>query len=198
MINSTLNKSVCLLLLGLLVSFNFCFGQTKDTIVPNSPTKFIFFEDDTSHSARKATIYSAALPGLGQVYNRKAWKVPLVYAAIGGCLTAAIINNQEYVVTRAELELRQKNTGLVFNEKYKFYDNNQLLALSDELRKWRDNMYIFTGLSYVLNIVDANVDGHLFNFNVSDDLSLNIMPYGSYNVILQQPVSGISLKLNFK
>lgn len=156
-----------------------------------------FYDADTSHSAKKAAIYSAILPGLGQAYNRKFWKIPLVYGAIGGCLTAALINNRDFQITRKDLFLRESGNLIGRNPKYERYQDAQLLALSDEYRKWRDNMFIFTGVAYALNIIDANVDAHLFNFDVSQDLSLNWQPY-TYSWEIRKPVAGISFTLRFK
>ena len=180
--------------LFLLISNNGNSQTDNDTVVKQYSS---FYDMDTSHSARKATIYSAILPGLGQAYNRKYWKIPLVYGAIGGCLTAALINNKNYQITRTELLLRVNCPSAAGNVDFQFYENSQLLALSNEYSKWRDNMFIFTGVAYALNIVDANVDAHLFNFDVSEDLSLNWQPY-TYSWEIRKPVAGLSLTLNFK
>lgn len=152
---------------------------------------------DTTHSPKKATIYSAVLPGLGQYYNKKYWKIPLVYAAIGGCLTAALINNNEYKTAKDELIFRTSNPGLTLNSRFTSYADDQLLARSDYYRKWRDNMFIFTGLAYVLNIIDANVDAHLFNFNVNEDLAVTMRPY-TFSPEFQKPLAGMSFTLKFK
>ena len=154
------------------------------------------FLSDSIHSPRKATIYSAMLPGLGQAYNKKYWKIPVVYALIGGCLTAAIINNKDYQISRDELLFR-KNNSRRLNSDYINFEDFQLLELSNYSRKWRDNMFIFTGIAYMLNLVDANVDAHLFNFNVDDNLSMNIMPY-TYSQEFNQPLAGLSLRFSFK
>ncbi|MEN9000925.1 MAG: DUF5683 domain-containing protein [Flavobacteriales bacterium] len=154
------------------------------------------FRSDSVHSARKATIYSAVLPGLGQYYNEKSWKIPIVYAAIGGCLTAAIINNREYNVARDELLFRNLN-GTRNSNDFLFYEDFQLLELSNYHRKWRDNMYIFTAVAYMLNIIDANVDGHLFNFNVDKDLTMDVSPF-TFSQEINKPVAGLSFRLRFR
>lgn len=154
------------------------------------------FFSDSIHSPKKATIYSAVLPGLGQAYNQKFWKIPIVYAAIGGCVTAAIINNRDYNSSRDEL-LHRQCSGVRSNSDYLNFEDSQLLELSNYSRKWRDNMLIFTGIAYMLNIVDANVDAHLFNFNVDDKLSMNIMPY-TYSTSIRKPVAGLSLTFSFR
>ena len=98
------------------------------------------FKSDTTHSPRKATIYSAVLPGLGQLYNKKAWKIPIVYAAIGGCLTAAIYNGNRYQRYRTELIYRENNGGAMIN-----YTNQQTVTVlenSKVFKKWRSNCNI--------------------------------------------------------
>lgn len=172
-------------------------SYSQDTL--SSPKQVITASSssDTSHSPKKATIYSAVLPGLGQYYNKKYWKIPLVYAAIGGCLTAALINNNEYKIARDELIFRTNNPGSTLNSRFTNYADDQLLARSDYYRKWRDNMFIFTGLAYVLNIIDANVDAHLFNFNVNEDLALTMKPY-TFSSEFQKPIAGMSFTLKFK
>lgn len=190
MTNTLVNifKERVFLLLLILFSCSFSFSQ-KDS------TQSILVQKE--HSSRKATIYSAVLPGLGQYYNKKYWKIPLVYAAIGGCLYTAIWNNNEYKAYHKELVYRSNNTGLFSNSDLTKYTDGNLLELSNYHRKWRDNFYIFTGLAHLLNIIDANVDAHFFNFDVSEDLSLNIKPY-SYSVEINKPIMGLSLRLNFK
>jgi len=186
-LNSILKRSLFFPLLAF--SFTFSFSQTPDS------TQSILVKE--KHSARKATIYSAILPGLGQYYNKKAWKIPIVYAVIGGCLYTAVRNNQEYVTYYGELIYRKNHIGNKFNDDLKIYSDNNLLELANYHRKWRDNFYIFIGLAHLLNVIDANVDAHFFNFDASENLSLNIKPY-TFSAENNSPVLGISLKLSFK
>ena len=180
---------VIIFLMLTLFSFN-SKGQT-DTIIAKKPIM-------TAHSPRKATILSAILPGAGQVYNKKYWKVPLVYAAIGGCLYVALDNNKEYKKYFKELAYRSNNPGFTSNSELAIFSDANLSEQADYHRKWRDNFYVFTAVAYGLNIIDANVDANLFNFDVSNDLTLNISPYTDYSLALQAPVGGLSLKFNFK
>lgn len=152
---------------------------------------------DSIHSPKKATIYSAVLPGLGQAYNKKYWKIPLVYAAIGGCITAAVINQGEFKSMRDELVFREKYSGSLQNLDYQFYDDSQLLEFSDYHRKWRDNMIIFSALAYTFNIIDANVDAHLFNFNVDENLSMSLQPTFGFTSF-RQSYSGLSITFKFR
>lgn len=152
---------------------------------------------DSIHSPKKATIYSAILPGLGQAYNKKYWKIPIVYAAIGGCVAAAVINHGEFKSMRDELSHRQANSGSFKNSEFNRFNDSQLLEFSDYHRKWRDNMFIFSALAYTLNIIDANVDAHLFNFNVDKNLSMTVQPRFGITAF-NQSYTGLSLSLRFQ
>ena len=110
---------------------------------------------------KKATFYSAILPGAGQVYNKKYWKVPILYAGFGLAGYFAI-DYQKDVNTIRDLI----NSG-----------RTDLLPTLNQRKSWRDRSYIALVLIYALNIIDANVDAHLAHFDVSDDLSLEILPY---------------------
>jgi hypothetical protein len=147
---------------------------------------------------KKATIMSAILPGLGQVYNKKYWKVPIVYAGMGSFIYLFAVNNEQFNFYRNNLLSQVKDPSLTFvggltlenNQKEKF-----------RYKKYRDFSAIGIAAFYLLNIIDANVDGHLKTFDVSDDLSLRLSPFmerpvfiGSENKIC----AGFSLKLNFK
>ena len=151
------------------------------------------------HSFKKAMLFSAIVPGAGQVYNHIAmpkgkkkayWKVPLIYAGLGVTTYFAISNNILKNKLRTEYDYRQDNNGLVQN--FTDYDDNALLTLYTQHRNRRDLAILGIGLVYILNIVDAGVEAHFVNFNVSKDLSLNISP-----VILSYQTPGISLTFNF-
>jgi hypothetical protein len=160
---------------------------------------------DTSvikHSPRKAVIMSALVPGLGQVYNQKYWKVPMVYAALG-TLTYFIIDYnkkyQKYVNAYKDFTDNDPETNSFENiNKLKDWTGDKkylLKSYRDFYRRWRDlDVLIIAGV-YVLNIIDANVDAHFFDFEIDDDLSLNVKP------VIFKPLNhsclGVSLSLNF-
>jgi hypothetical protein len=149
-------------------------------------------------NARKATIMSAILPGLGQAYNRKWWKVPIVYAGLGGFGYLFYYNQSRFSYYSKNLRAEYDENPETINETD--YNGDQLLILKNDHRKYRDLGVIGLAAIYAFNIIDANVDAHLKTFDVSDDLSLKIRPYSSlyciHNSIGIQ--SGISLSLNFK
>ncbi len=127
--------------------------------------------------ARKATIMSAVIPGLGQAYNRKWWKVPIVYAGLGGFGYLLATNQQKFSFYGKNLKAENDGDPNTINETK--YNSDQLLSLKNDYRKYRDLGVIGCAIIYVLNIVDANVDAHLKTFDVSDDLSLELKPYNN-------------------
>ncbi len=137
-------------------------------------------------SPKKAALYSAILPGAGQVYTKKYWKVPIVY---GGLVTSFYFiteNNSKYIEYR-EAALLSHETG----ENQLGYSYSELKTLKEHYRRNRDLSYFsFVGV-YILNIVDASVNAHLFSFDVSDDISMNIQPYSTLSNI------GLALSFNF-
>lgn len=146
-------------------------------------------------NARKATIMSAVLPGLGQIYNKKYWKTPIIYAALGGIAYWGINNHNQYKYYSKNLSALYDNDANTLNETP--YTSDQLITQKRYYKKFRDMAIMVGGLVYLVNIIDANVDAHLKTFDVSDDLSLQIKPYTnlSYNSTLQ---TGLTLKVNFK
>jgi len=133
---------------------------------------------------------SAILPGLGQVYNRKFWKVPVIYAGLGGFYYMFSINNDQYNFYRRNL----------IGENTTPYDKGQLQTQKEDYKKDRDFAALGMAVFYVLNIVDANVDAHLKTFDVSDDLSMRIEPWQNifFTGLGYRAAAGISLKLNIR
>jgi len=115
----------------------------------------------------KAAFYSAVLPGLGQAYNKQYWKIPLVYAAIGGGVYYYMFNDNEYKSFR-QAYFDRKN-GL--EDAYPHYSDDVLIKAQDYYRRQRDTAMLLTILAYALNIIDANVSAHLKQWNVNDNLS---------------------------
>ncbi|MBT4737970.1 MAG: hypothetical protein HOO15_01990 [Flavobacteriales bacterium] len=136
-------------------------------------------------SPKKAAIYSAVIPGCGQIYTKKYWKVPIIY---GGLVTSAYFindNNNQYKEYR-EAALLSYETG----EDQLGYTYSELITLKDHYKRNREISYFsFVGV-YILNIIDASVNAHLFHFDVSDDISLNIRPYSTFSN------TGVSFSLN--
>ncbi|WP_019668557.1 DUF5683 domain-containing protein [Eudoraea adriatica] len=154
----------------------------------------------------RAAFYSAILPGLGQAYNKRYWKVPIVIGAIGVGIYAYNYNNDLYV--RFRTAFKRRRAGFTDDE---FYDVNGSGivpgspdfsddALQDGQERYqrdRDLALFITLALYALNIIDANVDAHLKQFNVDDDLGLDIKPYLEYNPIIGNPNYGVAITINF-
>lgn len=122
---------------------------------------------------KKASILSTLLPGAGQVFNKKIWKVPIIYGLEGIMIYSAIKQNSNYHYYKSEL-IKVINGG-VSNDGY---SAQQLSLLKNQSKKWRDLSIAGSILVYILNILDANVDAHLKTFDISDNLSfqINIIP----------------------
>ena len=128
------------------------------------------------HSPPKATILSAVLPGAGQIYNRKYWKAPIVWAGLGTCIYFIQDNNSQYQRYKDAYLAVVDGDPDTIDEFGGRYSPQQLLDVTDTYRRWRDLSYIFLGLSYMLNVIDANVDAHFVRFDVGPDLSLSMGP----------------------
>lgn len=125
------------------------------------------------HQPVRATLYSAILPGAGQVYNRKYWKVPIVLGGLGVSYWFIQDNNKEYQ------RYKTAYLNVLNGEADEFggqYSADQLRNVADTYHRWRDLSYVAFGLVYALNIVDAAVDAHFVRFDVGDDLSLRAGP----------------------
>ena len=128
------------------------------------------------HSPLKATIMSVALPGLGQIYNGKWWKVPIIYGGFGGLIYSSVFNDLKCRTYKEAYLLRIDDDPATIDQFEGQFSDANLRELVSQYQRNRDLSLIFTGVLYVLNIVDATVDGHLKDFDVSDDLSLKIRP----------------------
>jgi hypothetical protein len=127
-----------------------------------------------AHSPMKATIYSTILPGAGQLYNKKGWKVPIVYAGLGTCIGFVIYNNNKYQYYLDAYKAEVDGDASTINDTE--YNESGLFELQDTYHSWRDLSYIFLAGVYLLQIIDANVDAHLWHFDVGEDLSMTLRP----------------------
>jgi len=141
----------------------------------NADTTLVSKDSLPVHSPRKAAIYSAILPGWGQAYNKKYWKIGIIAAGTGALIYSLNFSQGLYKTFKSELINRQQQLGDL-NPEFALYTDANLNELQSFYRRNRDLSIIGMFLLYALNIVDANVDGHLFDFNVNEDLSLNIKP----------------------
>lgn len=167
-------------------------AQNQDTLKVKTDT--IIETEKPAHSPKKALLFSAICPGLGQAYNKKYWKIPIIYAGFAGIAYAISFNQHKYSIYKQAYYNR--SNGIPDN--YPLYTQDNLLTLDNYYHKYRDLSIICAGLLYVLNLVDANVDAQFFTFDVSDNLTLRVQPYiNIVNFSKNTAASGftISLKL---
>lgn len=145
-------------------------------------------------SPRTASIYSAVVPGAGQIYNKKYWKVPLVFAAIGTSVYYINRNTKEFNSYKRAIILRQDGNPQTVDIQYQNLSDDLIRQNIDFYQRLRDISYFALAASYILNIVDASVDAHLKEFDVSDDLSLSFTP--SANKLTLSP--GLTLSYSIK
>lgn len=208
-----MNKSCCITALCLFLGL-FSYAQKTVSVVSDSlGTGFtieeVVFESKTEINPlapSKAAFYSAIFPGLGQAYNKSYWKIPLVYAAIGTGVYAYSWNNKSY--KRFRTAFKRRRAGFTDDE---FYDINGSgivignpdlsdAALEDAQERYqrdRDLSLLVTIGLYALNIIEANVDSHLQQFNVNDDLSFDFQPYIDRNPVTNQANYGLALIIDF-
>jgi hypothetical protein len=149
------------------------------------------------HSPKTATLLSLALPGAGQIYNRKNWwwKVPIIYGGGGIMLYGANFYHKNYVAFNNAYAYRIKN-NVDENGDIRFdrYQTQTLGGIRSSYRQARDEMVIGLVLLYALQVVDAAVEAHFFDFNINDDLSLNIQP----SIIPAGTMASAGIQLNLK
>ena len=155
------------------------------------PDNVELLETKNNHSPSKASFYSAVLPGLGQAYNKKYWKVPFVYGAFAATMLTAKFWNVELQTWRTELFKIQNGGTSRFT--INFIETN-----IDRTRQKRDKFYIYTAVVYFLNVFEAHVDAHLREFEVNEDLSIKLSPYFEEENIIFTTSVGLSLKIYFR
>lgn len=188
---------------------SFCFSQEKEDDKPEENTEeptsksYIKTEDLVVQQAAldkkaidplapsKAAFYSAILPGLGQAYNKKYWKIPIVYAFIGGGLYFYFDNDKQYDRYRDAYKSRLAGKP---DEFAGVVTDDGLIRAQKTLRRNKEISLLVTLGFYALNIIEANVNAHLMQFNVDDDLS--IRPH--YKINEMNNKGDVGLTLNFK
>lgn len=148
------------------------------------------------HSPKMALLLSAVLPGLGQAYNKKYWKIPIIYAGLGGLSYLIYFEDNKYQCYRNAYIYQVDGDPLTKGICNGRSDVTTLETLKNYYRRNRDLAISGMALWYALNLVDAVVDGHLYHFDVSDNISLNWRPDGGYSSFgNQHPSAYVGLKL---
>jgi len=168
-------------------------GRAPVPVVKTAKTDSPYKTDSLTrkkHDPRKATLYSTFLPGLGQVYNKKYWKVPLVAAALGIPAYLFFSNKREVKNAQYAIGIIVQYAGDTagvpdavlntvepqFRDAVKNGRDNVLRSYRNQVRQYQDYSVLFFMLFWGLQIVDATVDAHLKEFDVSDKLSFRITP----------------------
>ena len=161
-----------LLLLLLLPTAGLHAQDTLQVATDSAATK----PDRRPHSPKRAALYSALLPGSGQIYNRKYWKAPIVWAGLGTCLYFIRENNSEYQRYKTAYIALVDGDPNTVDEFNGAFSAQSVLDVTDTYRRWRDLSYLALAAVYILNVVDAGVDANFVRFDVGRDLSLGIAP----------------------
>ena len=181
--------------------------SAQDTLSVTKPAKPVFKAEP-----RRATMLAVTFPGFGQIYNRKFWKIPLVYAGFGGLAYAISYNSSLYTKYMKAYQDFTDNIPETdsylnilsfadpadydpvlypddYNESDAAWYRERMLKQIDYNKKYRDLSYIGIAVWYIVTVLDANVDASLFNYDISDNLDLDIAP-------VKMPLSGAGIGLN--
>lgn len=178
----------------------------QDLVIVKTDSSSVIISDTLSLTAKKPLLNPAAdlsipkkalfrsllIPGWGQIYNKRIWKVPVVYAALGGMTAVALFNRKNY------LTFADYYRKAIDKVPHPPYDNVNAQTLRDRRDYWRQNMelaWIGVGAVYLLQGLEAYVNAHLKTFDVTDDIGLRIQPIAPATLVGLSP--GIGLKITF-
>lgn len=167
--------------------------QAKPEVAPNGVVK------DSARLAieampRIAARRSAILPGLGQVYNKRWWKVPLVYGGFVGIGLVYEFNQRQYKIFLTEAQYRQEDPSKA-NPDWKGITDDGIIRVKDNYRRTRD-LSILAGVAfYAVQIIDAYIDAKFYRFDVSNDLSISVDPMLQPKQIYNAATPAIGLKV---
>ena len=183
-----------------LVFASALFAQTTDSLKVKKEERVIVVNDSmlpkeeyNPLAPAKAAFYSAVVPGLGQVYNKKYWKIPIIYAGMAAGVYFYKQQDDEYNRFRDAYKRRLAGYN---DDEFQGISEERLINAQKSAQKNKSISIIVTVAFYLLNVVDANVDAHLRQYEVSEDLSLQ--PNFDYNQFNAQPQYGMSLTYRFK
>lgn len=192
----------------------------------DSIVKSVVVTDSMAHALKKdiafkpdpkKAVLMALVPGLGQIYNQKYWKLPIVYGGLMGCVYAVTWNNRnykDYSTAYKDIVLDSRNSSSPDNYKQSWQDfipvgadpsdwvnkssfHEQLKRRKDYYRKYRDMSIMITIGVYALSIIDAYVDAQLFDFDISEDLSMHLEPVVSPKTSYSSRSYGLNCSIKF-
>lgn len=153
---------------------------------------------------KKATTLSTICPGAGQIYNKSYWRVPIIIGGLASTIYTIDWNNRGYKRFKTAYALRvdydknpEKYPGGAADEFRGAYSATFLKNLKDSYRRNRDLCILLTAGVYMLQIIDAHVDAHLQDYDISDDLTMNLEPYFDYLPVGSTPLVGVNMSLKF-
>ena len=161
-----------LILVFLLFIATSSFGQKNNNAQNNNISDSVKIK---KHSPKLATYFSMAIPGMGQIYNKQYWKVPIIYIGFGSLIYFADNNNNYYQKYKTAYQYRTDGDSTTVDA-YPWASEESLLNQKDYWRRNRDLCYIGAFALYILNIIDASVDANFYDYDISDDLSLRVEP----------------------
>ncbi len=127
----------------------------------------------------KAALYSTLLPGLGQAYTNKYWKIPIIYA---GLITSGYYVNDNYQKYNLYKDTFIDRVNGEKNDQFiNIYSDNDLQTLTSFYRRNTEVSSLLFLLTYILNILDASVNAHLVNYDISENISINLIPKNMSN-----------------
>ena len=192
-------------------------------LLPDDPTSVVVKKEKIRRdwstwrpNPKRALWLALVLPGAGQIYNRKYWKLPIFYGGFIGCIYALSWNNTMYKdYSQAYLDISDNDPSTASYDKFlhlgvEINSSNEaryrdlFRSRKDKYRRWRDMSVIAMVVVYALSVIDAYVDAELSEFDISKDLSLRVQPtaipthqWGTVNRPLQAQSLGVSCSLNF-
>jgi TM2 domain-containing membrane protein YozV len=187
-----MHRCIVPLIFAILIPSAVLSQKSKDTGVLNDTVKV------KDHSPGKAALFSAIVPGLGQLYNKKYWKIPVVYAGYGVLAYFLVTNTNNYMTYQcAYIEKVNGNTAGNYADLVNRYTEDQLLSAREYYRRNLEISILLTAVWYSLTILDAAVDAHLKTFDISKDLSMRVGPAAIPLPDTPRPGAGICLSLKF-
>jgi hypothetical protein len=182
-------------ILFVLLLFVLCansMAQSDSLIIESSRDTVLLKSYATKYDPRKALLYAAILPGLGQVYTKKYWKIPLVYGGFISIGYGISFYQTRYTSTKGMLFSKLEDPST-----YPTYSIERLRNAVTRYRRERDFMIILMGGMYILQMIDAHVDAHLKEFDLNPNLQVKLQPSMDQNAMAGR-TTGLSLVFQFK
>ncbi|MBO4645586.1 MAG: hypothetical protein J5642_03620 [Bacteroidales bacterium] len=205
-------RIILLLCMGLLLAPGYSWAQADSTsrhakrdktvyITERQQKQEVFTTDSAirkKHSPKIAIALSAVIPGAGQVYNKRWWKVPIVYGALAVSGGLVYYFSREMVGYRNEYRYRMTGETEKLDPRFSEYNDESVLSLKQEFTRYMEISVAATGIIYMLNIIDAAVDAHLYYFDISEDLAFRVAPTFRTIGPYAAPYAGVSFTLKWK